>query len=151
MTADHNSSADIRGILESAKVFAVVGASNKPERPSYTVMQSLIANGYTVHPVNPGLPGQKILGQKVYASLADVPAPIDVVDIFRNSNDALTVVRDAIALRERLGIRVVWLQLGVVNAGAIDEALRAGLIGVMDRCPKIELTRLGRNSVPVSQ
>ncbi|MEQ1670025.1 MAG: CoA-binding protein [Hyphomicrobium sp.] len=144
MTADRNSDEAIDAILSTARVFAVVGASNKPYRPSYGVMKALIEHGYTLHPVNPGLAGQEIHGRRVYASLADVPAPVDVVDIFRNSNDALGVVREAIALRNTLGITVVWMQLGVINAGAAEEASAAGLAAVMDRCPRIELARKSR-------
>ncbi len=142
MTADRNSDAAIAQLLADARVFAVIGASNKPERPSYAVMQTLIANGYTVHPVNPGLAGQEILGRTVYGALSDVPAPVDVVDIFRNSADALGVIKDAIELRDQLGINVVWMQLGIVNLAAAAEAEAAGLTVVMDRCPKIELGRL---------
>lgn len=142
MTGDSNSDDQIAGILKEARVFAIIGASNKPERPSYHVMQTLIDSEYTVHPVNPGLAGQDILGCKVYATLADVPAPADVVDIFRNSADALGVVQEAIALKDKLGIKAVWMQLGVINAEAASEATAAGLSVVMDRCPKIELSRL---------
>ncbi len=141
MTADRNSDEVIDRILKSARVFAVVGASNKPERASYGVMLALIAKGYVVHPVNPGLAGQLVLGRTVYATLADVPAPVDVVDIFRLPKDALGVVREAIALKDALGISVVWMQLGIVNAQAADEAEVAGLTSVMDRCPKIEFAR----------
>jgi len=141
MTADRNSDEVIDRILKSARVFAVVGASNKPERASYGVMLALIAKGYVVHPVNPGLAGQLVLGRTVYATLADVPAPVDVVDIFRQPEDALGVVREAIALKDALGISVVWMQLGIVNAQAADEAEAAGLTSVMDRCPKIEFAR----------
>jgi uncharacterized protein len=139
MTADRNSDATIRQILAEARVFAVVGASNKSERASYAVMQTLIDHGYTVYPVNPGLAGHEILGRRVFASLAEVPSPIDVVDIFRNSADALQVVRDAISLKRALAIKVVWMQLGVINARAADEAEAAGVLAVMDRCPRIEL------------
>lgn len=142
MTADRNSDAVIAEILKQARVFAVVGASNKPDRPSYHVMETLIGRGYTVHPINPGLAGQEILGRKVYATLAEVPVPADVVDIFRNSADALGVVRDAIALKDKLGVKVVWMQLGVINPQAADEAEVAGLTAVMDRCPRVELARL---------
>lgn len=143
MTADRDTDEVIAQILADAKVFAVIGASNKPERPSYAVMQTLIANGYTVHPVNPGLAGQEILGRPVYGALSDVPAPVDVVDIFRNSADALGVVEESIDLRDTLGIGVIWMQLGIVNLAAAAEAEAAGLTVVMDRCPKIELGRLG--------
>ncbi len=143
MTVDRNSDDAIVKILADAGVFAVVGASNKPDRPSFHVMETLIERGYTVHPVNPGLAGQEILGRKVYASLSDVPAPVDVVDIFRNSADALAVVEEAIDLRDTLGISVIWMQLGVVNLAAAAQAEEAGMRVVMDRCPKIELSRLG--------
>ena len=141
MTSEIRLDEAIDGILSTARVFAVVGASNKPERPSYRVMETLIAQGYTVHPVNPGLAGQDILGRRVFATLADVPAPVDVVDIFRNSADALGVVIDAISLKDRLGIKTVWMQLGVINQDAATAAQAAGLRVVMDRCPRIELTR----------
>lgn len=141
MTADRNSDATIDSILDTARVFAVVGASNKPERASYGVMKVLIDQGYTVHPVNPGLAGQKIHGRLVYARLEDVPGPVDVVDIFRNSDDALGVVHDAIRLRDSLAIKTVWMQLGVINDQAADDAEAAGLQAVMDRCPAIEFRR----------
>lgn len=144
MTADRNSDATIDTILASARVFAVIGASDKPERASFGVMRALIDHGYIVHPVNPGLAGQQIHGRTVYATLADVPSPVDVVDIFRNSADALAAVRNAIQLRQQLGITVVWMQLGVINAQAIDEAEAAGMIAVMDRCPRIEFARAAR-------
>ena len=148
MTADRNSDEAIATILADARVFAVVGASNKPERPSFHVMETLIERGYTVHPVNPGLAGQEILGRKVYATLADVPPPVDVVDIFRNSAEALHVTREAIALSDKLAIKTVWMQLGVINEIAAGEAEAAGLAAVMDRCPRIELGRLARQNVP---
>lgn len=141
MTSEIRLDEAIDGILSTARVFAVVGASNKPERPSYHVVETLIAQGYTVHPVNPGLAGQDILSRRVFATLADVPAPVDVVDIFRNSADALGVVIDAISLKDRLGIKTVWMQLGVINQDAATAAQAAGLRVVMDRCPRIELTR----------
>jgi uncharacterized protein len=144
MTADRNSDAVIDDILANARVFAVVGASNRPDRPSYGVMQSMIDRGYDVHPVNPALAGETVLGRKIYAALADVPAPVDVVDIFRRAPDALEAVRDAIQFKDRLGVKVVWMQLGIVNATAADEAEAAGLLAVMDRCPKIEWARQGR-------
>jgi uncharacterized protein len=143
MNEDGLSDDTLAGILQSARSFAVVGASNKPDRPSYGVMEFLIARGYNVHPVNPGLAGQEILGRKVYAKLADVPAPVDAVDVFRNSDAALDVVRDTIAQKDRLGLKVVWMQLGVINFDAARDAATAGLVVVMNRCPKIEMARLG--------
>lgn len=144
MTADRNSEETIDNILNTARVFAVVGASNKPERASFGVMRALLGQGYTVHPVNPGLAGQDIHGRLVYARLDDVPGPVDVVDIFRNASDALGVVREAIRLREALQIKTVWMQLGIVNEQAADEAVAAGMLAVMDRCPAIEFRRRGQ-------
>ena len=141
MTADRNSDSTIDAILDTARVFAVVGASNKPERASFGVMKVLIGQGYTVHPVNPGLAGQRIHDRLVYARLDEVPAPVDVVDIFRNAADALGVVRDAIRLRNALAIKTVWMQLGIVDEQAANEAEAAGLLAVMDRCPAIEFRR----------
>ena len=142
MTEDGLSDEIVADILRSVRSFAVVGASNKPERPSYGVMQFLMARGYDVHPINPGLAGQEILGRHVYGRLADVPAPVDAVDIFRAPEAALDTVREAIAEKDRLGVEVVWMQLGVVNTEAAREAAGAGLLVVMNRCPKIEIARL---------
>ena len=132
----------IAGILAEAKTIAMVGASAGINRPSYFAMKYLLGKGYTVLPVNPTLAGNQILGQDVFATLADVPPPIDVVDIFRNSAAALEVVRDAIRLKDRLGIKVIWMQLGVRNDQAAAEAEAAGFAVVMNRCPKIEYGRL---------
>ncbi|MFA5950661.1 MAG: CoA-binding protein [Hyphomicrobium sp.] len=132
----------IAGILRDGRVFAFVGASANTVRPSYFAMKYLLGKGYHVIPVNPGHAGQEILGQKVYASLAECPGPVDVVDIFRNSEAALEIVREAISLKERLGIKVIWMQLSVVNPVAAAEAEAAGFSVVMNRCPKIEYGRL---------
>jgi predicted CoA-binding protein len=137
--------AELTELLTTARVFAVIGASPKPDRPVYGVMERLLAKGYTVVPVNPGQAGGEILGQKVYASLADVPSPADIVDIFRASDAALGVVIDAIREKDRLGLKAVWMQLGVINHEAARMAGEAGLTVVMDRCPKIELARLNIN------
>lgn len=142
MNIDGLTDAQIAEILKRSKSFAVVGASANPSRPSYGVMEFLIAHGYQVHPVNPGHAGQKILGRTVYANLADVPAPVDVVDVFRNSDAAAAVVAEAIALKDVLSIKVVWLQVGVIHEQAAQSARLAGLTVVMDRCPKIEGARL---------
>ena len=133
----------IADILKAAKTFAVVGASNKLARPSYGVMRYLLANGYRVVPVNPGLAGQEIHGQPVVADLSSISNPIDVVDVFRNSDAALDIVRAAIREKDRLAIKAVWMQIGVINEQAANEAAAAGLAVVMDRCPKIEIPRLG--------
>jgi predicted CoA-binding protein len=132
----------IADILKAAKTFAVVGASNKLARPSYGVMRYLLANGYRVVPVNPGLAGQEIHGQPVVADLSSISNPIDVVDVFRNSDAALDIVRAAIREKDRLAIKAVWMQIGVINEQAANEAAAAGLAVVMDRCPKIEHARL---------
>jgi uncharacterized protein len=141
---NHDSYSDdyIAGILGAVKTFAFVGASANTSRPSYFAMKYLIGKGYKVIPINPGLAGREILGQTVYASLADVPARVDVVDIFRNSEAALGAAREAIALKDKLGLKVLWLQLGVRNDEAAAEAEAAGLEVVMNRCPKIEYGRL---------
>lgn len=144
MTIDGLSDTDIAAILARVRSIAIVGASNNPDRPSYGVMKFLMARGYTVHPVNPRLAGQDVLGRRAYAQLTDVPAPVDMVDIFRNSEAALRVVQDAIAAKDKLGISVVWMQLGVIHQPAGDAARAAGITAVMDRCPAIELHRLDR-------
>lgn len=129
---------EIRDLLLRTRRIALVGASNKPERPSYHVMDFLLRQGFEVTPVNPGLAGQEILGQRVVASL-DEAAPLDMVDLFRNSALVEAPVRDAI----RLGAKTVWMQLGVINEDAARQAREAGLNVVMDRCPAIEIPRLG--------
>lgn len=142
MTIDGLSDADVCGVLMRVKTFAMIGASPKQERPSFGVMRFLIDKGYLVKPVNPGIAGKTIHDQPVYARLADVPSPVDVVDIFRASDAVPGIVREAIAEQERLGISVIWMQLGVINDAAAAEARSAGLTVVMDRCPKIEFPRL---------
>ena len=128
----------IKSILRSTKTIAMVGASGNEMRPSYFAMMYLLAKGYVVHPTNPGMVGKKILGQEVYASLKEVPAPVDMVDIFRTADVAPQIVREALAEKERLGIKVIWMQLGVINEEAAQMARDAGLTVIMDRCPKIE-------------
>ncbi len=132
----------IAAILRDNTSLAMVGASANTSRPSYFAMKYMLGKGYRVVPVNATLVGQEILGQKVYARLADVPSPIGLVDIFRNADAALEVTREAIAQKDRLGIRVIWMQLGVRNAQAAEEAEAAGLQVIMNRCPKIEYGRL---------
>jgi uncharacterized protein len=142
MNHDRYSDDYIGGILRQARVFAFVGASPNNSRPSYFAMKYLLMKGYTVHPVNPGHAGEEILGRTAYASLADVPAPVDVVDIFRNSAAALDITREAIRLKDHFGLKAVWMQLGVRNDEAARLAEAAGLKVVMNRCPKIEYGRL---------
>lgn len=127
--------ADILEILGRVKTIALVGASENPDRPSHRVMAFLQGKDYRVLPVNPGLAGQNLLGEPVFASLAEIPEPVDMVDIFRNSEAAGPITDEAIAK----GASVIWMQLGVINHEAADRALDAGLNVVMDRCPAIEL------------
>lgn len=134
--------AAIASILKNARTFAVIGASDDASRPSYGVMSYLKAKGYKVIPVNPTLEGRKILGASVRTDLAAIRQPIDVVDIFRRPDAALEAVRAAIREKERLKVKAVWMQIGVINETAAAEARAAGLAVVMNRCPKIEYARL---------
>lgn len=130
----------IRSILQSVKTIALVGASANEVRPSFFVMKYLLDKGYEVIPVNPGLAGQQILGQAVYASLKDIPKPVDMVDIFRNSEAAGPITDEALTLETRPG--VIWMQLSVRNDEAAARAEAAGLRVVMNRCPKMEYGKL---------
>ena len=130
----------IRGILDSVKTVAIVGASANEVRPSFFVTKYMIDKGYTVYPLNPGIAGQEILGRPVYASLADVPEPIDMVDIFRNSEATAGVVDEALALDPLP--KVIWMQLTVRHDEAAAKAEAAGIKVVMNRCPKIEYGKL---------
>ncbi|HEY1637283.1 MAG TPA: CoA-binding protein [Rhizomicrobium sp.] len=132
----------IKSVLRATKVIAMVGASGNEMRPSYFAMMYLLAKGYVIHPINPGLAGKEILGQRVYASLKEVPAPVDMVDIFRAAEAAPGIVREALAEKDRLGLKTIWMQLGVINNEAAEMARAAGLSVIMDRCPKIEYGRL---------
>lgn len=136
--ADFYSDAFIRTILGETRIIAMVGASANWNRPSYFAMKYLQAKGYRVIPVNPGQAGNEILGEKVYARLADIPDPIDMVDVFRNSEAAAAIAEEAV----QIGAKSVWMQLGVVNHDAARTAEAAGLKVVMNRCPKIEFARL---------
>lgn len=139
---DNYSDAYLRRLLNGIRSIAVVGASPKWNRPSYFVMKYLQEKGYRIFPINPGVAGQEILGEMVYASLEDVPESFDMVDIFRNSEVAGTVTDQAIALKDAKNIKAVWMQLTVRNDEAAARAEAAGLQMVMNRCPKIEFGRL---------
>ncbi|ACY84120.1 CoA-binding protein [Edwardsiella piscicida] len=129
----------IKLILRRVHHIALVGASDRPERASYRVMAYLLEQGYRVTPVSPKLTGQTLLGQRVYATLADIADPIDMVDVFRNAEAAVSVAQEAIAV----GAGVLWLQLGVISPQAQALAQAAGMQVVMDHCPKIDIPRLG--------
>ncbi|MDA4846835.1 CoA-binding protein [Hoeflea poritis] len=138
---NHDSYPDsyIANILHSVKSIAMIGASAKDVRPSYIAMKYLLAKGYEVHPVNPGQAGKEILGQMTYARLSDVPAPIDMVDVFRGSDALPAIVDEVLKMEPRPG--VIWAQLTVRNDEAAAKAEAAGLKVVMNRCPKIEYGR----------
>lgn len=129
----------IRRLLTEMRTIALVGASTNPARASNEVMAFMLRHGYRVIPVNPGHAGKTILDQKVYARLADIPEPIDIVDIFREQSAVAGVVDEAIAIKAK----AVWMQLGLQDDAARAKAEAAGLEVVMDRCPKIEIYRLG--------
>ena len=130
---------DIAELLMNARTIAVVGASDRPSRPSYGVMKFLQDWGYRVLPVNPLITGEHVLGEYVWRELAQIGMPIDIVDIFRRPDAAGEAVDQAIFV----GAKAVWMQIGVINEEAVARAEAAGLKVVMDRCPKIEIPRLG--------
>jgi predicted CoA-binding protein len=140
MNHDHYPDSYIRGILNTVKTIAMVGVSANTSRPSYFAFKYLLQRGYRMIPVNPGLAGQDLLGQRVYARLADIPGPVDMVDIFRASQYAPAIVQEALALAPRP--QVVWMQLGIRSDAAADLAEKNGIKVVMNRCPKIEYGRL---------
>ena len=133
------SDTQLRSILERVRTIAMVGASPNWNRPSYFVMKYLQNKGYRVIPVNPGIAGETLLGETAYASLRDIPEPVDMVDVFRAARETPAIVEDAIAI----GAKVVWMQLGIKNDEAAAKAEAAGIEVVMNRCPKIEFGRLG--------
>lgn len=133
------SDAEIRALLQDVRTIALVGASDRPDRPSNEVMATLQAHGYRVIPINPQIAGEHIHGEFVFGSLDQLGDPIDLVDIFRKSSDAGSAVDAAIAI----GAKAVWMQLGVIDEAAAARAEAAGMKVVMDRCPAIELRRLG--------
>ena len=130
---------DIADLLTSARTIAMIGASDQASRPSYGVMRFLQDHGYRVLPVNPQIAGEHVHGEFVWTELAQLGVPIDIVDIFRRPDAALDAVEQAIFA----GAKAVWMQIGVVNEAAAGRAEEAGLKVVMDRCPKIEIMRLG--------
>ena len=130
---------DIAELLTNARTIAVVGASDRPNRPSYGVMQFLQDWGYRILPVNPQITGEHVLGEFVWRELAQIGIPIDIVDVFRRPEMVDEAVEQAIFV----GAKAVWMQIGVVNEQAAARAEEAGLNVVMDRCPKIEIPRLG--------
>jgi predicted CoA-binding protein len=133
------SDSEIKTLLEETRTIALVGASDRPNRPSYGVMRTLQEHGYRVIPVNPQITGEHLHGEFVFRDLSQIGEAIDLVDIFRNSTAAGDAVDEAIAA----GAKAVWLQLGVVNEAAAARAEAAGLKVVMDRCPAIDIPRLG--------
>ena len=130
----------IRGVLNTVKTIAMVGASERENRPSYFAFKYLLERGYKMIPVNPGHSGETMLGQKIYARLSDIREPIDMVDIFRASQYALPIVQEALSLKPRP--QVIWMQLGIRNDEAAALAEANGMKVVMNRCPKIEYGRL---------
>jgi predicted CoA-binding protein len=140
MNHDSYDDSTIRGILNTVKTIAMVGASEKENRPSYFAFKYLLERGYKMIPVNPGHAGEDMLGQRIYARLADIPDPVDMIDIFRGAQYALAIVQEALALKTRP--QVIWMQLGVRNDEAAALAEANGMKVVMNRCPKIEYGRL---------
>jgi predicted CoA-binding protein len=137
---------DIKALLDGARTIALVGASDRPDRPSHEVMKVLQDHGYRVIPVNPQITGEHVHGEYIYRELSQIGVPIDIVDIFRRSDAAGEAVDQAIAA----GAKAVWMQLGVINQDAADRAEAAGLKVVMNRCPAIEIPRLGVAPVDAS-
>jgi uncharacterized protein len=139
---NHDSYPDsyIRGILNTVKTIAMVGASINEVRPSYFVFKYLLERGFHMIPVNPGHAGKELLGQRIYARLADIPEPVDMIDIFRPADHALGIVQEALELDSRP--QVIWMQLGIRNDEAAALAEANGIKVVMNRCPKIEYGRL---------
>lgn len=142
--SDHENYSDqtLRDILNQCKTFAMVGASTNWNKASYFAMKYMQKKGYRVIPVNPRAVGEKLLGELIYPDLASIPDKFSMVDIFRNSEAAGTITDEALALAEEKGIKVIWMQLGVRNDEAAAKAEAAGLQVIMNRCPKLEYSRL---------
>ncbi|WP_203299344.1 CoA-binding protein [Marinobacter sediminum] len=141
----HDSPAQLRAILEDVRTIALVGASEKTNRPSHEVMVYLQQHGYRVLPVNPRIAGSQLLGETVVADLPSLPEPVDMVDVFLAPERTDVIIDQAITLK----IPVLWLQIGVINEAGVARAEAAGLTTVMDRCPKQEIPRLGLPPVTV--
>lgn len=139
-----NNPDQLRKILETVRTIALVGASDKPNRPSYEVMAYLQGRGYRIIPVNPRLAGQTVLGETVYANLASIPGPVDMADLFLAPNHTDAVIDEAI----EQGIPIIWMQIGVINEAGALRAEEAGVTVVMDKCPKQEIPRLGVPPLP---
>ncbi len=142
--AHHDSYPDrrIRTILANVRTIAMIGASTLWRRPSYYAMKYLQKRGYRVFPVNPARAGAEVLGETVHPDLASVPGPVDMVDVFRPPEEAPAIAGEVIANRDAKGIQVLWMQLSIRNDEAARLAEEAGLVVIMDRCPKIEYARL---------
>jgi len=138
---------DIADLLRNARTIAMVGASDRPDRPSYGVMKFLQDHGYRVLPVNPQITGEHVHGEFVWRELSEIGVPIDVVDIFRRPEAAGEAVDQAIFV----GAKAVWMQIGVINEQAAARAEAAGLKVVMDRCPKIEISRFGIKKLAITE
>ena len=134
MAYEHPSREKIKEILEQAGAIAVVGLTNNPSRPAYEVSEAMLHRGYRIIPVNPNCKDQTILGEKCYASLSDIPEPVDIVNVFRRSETTVPVVEEAV----KIGAKTLWLQLGIYNEEAAEIAGKAGLTVIMDRCIKVE-------------
>jgi len=134
---------DIATLLQNAQTIAMVGASDRPDRPSFGVMSFLQSQGYRVIPVNPTITGEHVHGEYVWRELSQIGEPIDIVDIFRRSDQVSPIVDQAI----EVGARAIWMQIGVIDEAAAARAEAAGLKVVMDKCPKIEFARLGLQGV----
>ena len=143
--------AAIRTVLEQTRTIAMIGARNNPGRPSHGGMAFLQSRGYRVLPVNPMVGGgHAILGERIHGSVADVPAPFELVDIFRRADKAGEAVDEAISRRADAGIRAIWMQLGVIDEAAAGRARASGLTVIMDRCPAIEIQRLYGGAPPLA-
>ena len=140
MNHDAYPDAYIRGILNTVRSIAMVGVSPKDNRPSHYAFKYLLERGYRVIPVNPGHPGKDLLGQRIHARLADIPEPVDMVDIFRATHSVPPIVDEALAMRPLPS--VIWMQLDIRDDAAAAKAEAAGIKVVMNRCPAIELGRL---------